>query len=215
MKIVAGVLAEPPIAGTCKKALYAAYGAEWIAGFYAAVLRDVLDGVQAIAAEEYVVFAAGAHDVLRRHVPVPWKIVAEPESADRGARIVHALEALLARQQDARALLLCADAPSFEPSALETVAAAEAFAFAPTEAGDIWAVGATKLETEPFRDVPWATRAAVETIRVRCKEAAIAFSEGGSAYAVDEPSDVLRLLDELRSHPDRAPRSAQYLVTHS
>ena len=34
-------------------------------------------------------------------------------------------------------------------------------------------------------------------------------------YDVDEPSDVLRLLDEMRSHPDRAPRTAQFLTKNA
>ena len=67
-----GVLAEPPLPGECKKGLLAAHGADWIAGFYAAVLRDVLDGAQSIGADEYVVFttsgagAPGARAVARR-----------------------------------------------------------------------------------------------------------------------------------------------------
>ncbi len=226
MKTFVGVLAEPPLPGRCKQRLLAAHGAEWASGLYAAMLRDMLDGAQAIDADDYVVLAAPepsaqeALEVLVRHVPVPWKIVAQP-SADRGTRILHGLEALLDRGggEPAAALLFTADAPSFDIEPIAAVAAAlpddATLVVAPAESGEVRAIAASRPQRELLRELPWGTPAVMETIRVRCKEIGISLRELPAWYTVDEPSDVLRLLDELRLHPNRAPRSAQYLVTHA
>jgi glycosyltransferase A (GT-A) superfamily protein (DUF2064 family) len=106
--MIVGVLAEPPLPGECKKSLLAAHGADWVAGFYAAMLRDVLDGAQAIAADDYVVLATAGVDALERQVPVPWRVVAQPDG-DRGSRIAHAFATL-----GKPAALFTGDAPSFE-----------------------------------------------------------------------------------------------------
>lgn len=226
MKTIVGVLAEPPLAGDCKKTLLAAYGPEWVAGLYAAMLRDVLDGAQAIAADDYVVLttatptAQAALEVLVRHVPVPWKIVAQ-EAEERGARIEHAFASLAERfaGEPTKILLFTADAPSFDIDPLGAGLAADlsdgSLVVAPAENGEVWALAAERFDPRVLRDLPWGTPAVVETLRVRARELGIALRETPPWYTVDQPSDVLRLLDELRKHPDRAPRSAQYVVTHA
>ena len=228
MRTVVGVLAEPPIAGACKKGLLAAHGEEWVAGLYAAMLRDVLDGAQSIDAASYVALTSPvpssqvALEVLVRHVPVPWKIVAQPE-ARRGARIVHGLGSLLAsggaEETAAAAVLFTADAPSFDPAPLVEAAARighePGLTVAPTESGDIGAIATGHLDAALYRDVPWETPAAFDVLRARCREHGVPLRALPAWYAVDAPSDVLRLAEELRSHPERAPRSAQYLVTHA
>lgn len=227
MKTLVGVLAEPPIPGACKTKLLAAYGPDWIAGLSAAILRDMLDGAQAIAADDYVVFTKStpssqeALEVLVRHVPVPWKIVAQPNE-ERGERIAHAFVTLAERAGEgaANAVLFTADAPSFdiEPltkALLEEGVPDRALLIAPSEGGEVWALAASRFDPAVLRELPWGTPALVETMRLRCRELGIAIREVPAWYTVDEPSDVYRLLDEIRKHPDRAPRSAQYLVTHA
>ena len=131
MRTAIGVLARAPLPGRCKTRLLAAYGPEWVAGLCAAMLRDTLDGLQAVTADAYVVFAApvpispasgddaAAHaglavDVLARHVPRPWELVAQP-TEDKAARVEHALADLLARggTEPTFAVLAESDAPSF------------------------------------------------------------------------------------------------------
>lgn len=223
MRTFVGVLAEAPLSGWCKRRLLAAHGADWVAGFYAAMLRDVLDGAQAIDADDYVVLASPepsaqeALEVLVRHVPVPWKIVAQAAS-ERGARIRDAVAVLLERGagEPARAVLLAADAPSFDvaPIAEACARASDELTVAPTESGEVFALVTRRVLDDVLDGLPWETPAVIETMRVRCRDLGVALRELPASYAVDEPSDVLRLLDELRRHPDRAPRAAQYLVTH-
>lgn len=213
MKTFVGLLAEPPLPGECKKALLAAHGPDWVAGFYAAMLRDVLDGAQAIAADDYFVFATSGIDALERHVPVPWRVVAQPD-AERGSRIAHAFATL-----GGRTALFTGDAPSFDVDPLVKAMSEReeegVLVLAPSEGGDVCALVSAAFDPALVRDLPWGTPAVVETLRLRSRDLGVTVREVPPWYTVDQPSDVLRLLDELRRHPDRAPRSAQYLVTHA
>jgi uncharacterized protein len=173
----------------------------------------MLDGAQAIPADDYVVFATAGVDVLERQVPVPWRVVLQPD-AEHGSRIAHAFTTL-----GERTVLFTADAPSFDVGPLEAALAAlleeEALVAVPSEDGGLCAMASSRFDPGLVRDLPWATPAVFETLRVRCRELGLALRDVPAWYTVDQPSDVLRLLDELRKHPDRAPRSAQYLVTHA
>lgn len=213
MKTLVGVLAEPPLAGECKMGLLAAHGPDWVTGFYAAMLRDVLDGAQAIAADDYVVFATSGKDALERQVPAPWRVIVQPE-AERGSRIAHAFATL-----GERAVLFTGDAPSFDVGPLEKTLEEEigpdTLVVVPSEGGDVCALVSTRFDPGVVRDLPWGTPAVLETLRVRCREIGIVLRDVPPWYTVDQPSDVLRLLDELRKHPERAPRSAQFIVTHA
>lgn len=216
MSTFIGVLTEPPLPGECKKSLLAAHGPDWVAGFYAAMLRDMLDGAQAIAAEDYVVFATSGIGALERHVPVPWRVISQP-GADRGSRIAHAFAMLGERSE--RAVLFTGDAPSFDVGPLATALEEEVppgtVVVVPSESGEVCAIATSRFDPVLVRDLPWGTPAVFDTLRVRSREHGIALRELPAWYTVDEPSDVLRLLDELRKHPDRAPRAAQYIVTHA
>jgi glycosyltransferase A (GT-A) superfamily protein (DUF2064 family) len=188
------------------------------------MLRDVLDGAQSVTAGEYVVLSTPvptpltALETLARHLPVPWKIVAQPDVENRGARIVHALDLLLERSNVAT--LFAADAPSADvgPVASASTAAAttdrRSLTIAPTESGEIGAIVTAARHERLFEGLPWGTPAVVETLRIRCREADVDLRLLPAWHSVDAPSDVLRLLEELRAHPERAPRSAQFFVTH-
>jgi len=236
MKRAIGVLARAPVAGRCKTRLLAAHPAEWVAGLYAAMLRDTLDGLQSIDADEYVVFVAPvppapgeeddeeararlAIDVLTRHVPSPWTIVAQ-STGDAGARLEHAFGVMFDRGAK-YALLSGSDAPSVpteplaEQFADDTLATNGDVLVGPREDGGYYAIGMARTEPRLVRDMPWSTPAVMETTRLRCRELGLTLRELPKWYAVEEPSDVLTLLDEMRTNPERAPRTAQFLVKNA
>ena len=210
-----GVLARAPLPGRCKQGLLAAHSPEWVAGLHAAMLRDTLDGLQAIDAAHHVVFVEdadeGALASLARHVPAPWELV-PLVGEERGARLETAFAALLAR--GARfAVLAASDAPSAPTDALAIDETHEGLVIAPTEDGGFHALGGARLEPGLLVDLPWGTPAVLDTLRLRCRARSVAVRELPAWYDVDHPSDVLRVIDELRKHPERAPRTAQFLVT--
>ena len=219
MTTVIGVLAEAPVAGHCKAPLLAAHSAEWVTGLYAAMLRDTLDGLQAVPADAYLVFAEpeAPLDVLARHVPSPWQLVAHG-GGDVGVRTAAAFATMFERGAS-YALLSGSDAPSFptEPlvEALADPASRAQILIGPCEDGGYHLVGMARLEPRLLQDIPWGTAAVMETTRLRCREAGLVLRELPGWYDVDEPSDVLRLLDEMRTHPERAPRTAQFLTKNA
>lgn len=224
-KTAIGVMARAPLPGKCKTRLLAAHSPEWVSGLYAAMLRDTLDGLQSVTADDYVVFVTpGADDaetkvaleVLGRHVPAPWQLVVQ-EGLELGDRVEHAFTTMFARGA-AYALLSGSDAPSFPPEplaeGLAAAAAASDVLVGPSEDGGYYVIGMSKLEPRLVRDIPWSTPAVMETTRQRCRDAGLTLRELPQWYDVDEPSDVLRLIDELRKQPELAPRTAQFLVTN-
>lgn len=229
MTTAVGVIAEAPLPGRCKATLLAAHSAEWVAGLYAAMLRDTLDGLQSVDAEHYVVFVAPvdegdeetgnarAFEVLARHVPAPWELLPQ-EGADLGARLEHAFGVLFARGVS-YALLAASDAPSVPTVPLTEALADEAtrseILVGPSEDGGYYVIGMPRVEPRLMRDIPWSTPAVMETTRARCRGLGLTLRELPPWYDVDEPSDVLRLLEELRKHPERAPRTAQFLVMNA
>ncbi len=215
--VAIGVMAAAPLPGRCKPELLAAYGAEWVANLYAAMLRDTLDGLNSIDAASYVVFTDDeAKGALERHVPAPWTI-ATLEGDETGARVEKAFALLL--KEAGCAIVAGSDAPSFpiEPlaKALEEMTEAPRAIVAPTEGGTTYLLALNQLLPRVVRDVAWNTPALVDTIRLRAKEAGLPIVELPPWYAVEAPSDVLRLIDEMRVAPERAPRTAQFLVTHA
>jgi uncharacterized protein len=224
-----GVMAHAPLAGHCKPRLLAAHSPEWVTGLVAAMLRDTLDGLQSVTAAHYLVFVspidgddeesgnARAFEVLARHVPAPWEVLAQ-EGADRGARMEHAFDVMFARGAT-YALLAASDAPSVPTDPLSEALAQDATRHAivvgPSEDGGQYVIGMPRVEPRLLHGMPWGTPAVLTTTRARCAEASLTLHELPAWYDVDEPSDVLRLLEELRKNPERAPRTAQFLVTNA
>ena len=227
MSTAVGVMAGAPLPGRCKPKLLAAYAPEWVAGLVAAMLRDTLDGLQWVSAEHYLVFVAPndagaeedarAFDVLQRHVHAPWELLPQA-AADQGARVEHAFGVMFARGVS-YALLAASDAPSAPTDALAEASSDEAtrreILVGPNEDGGYHVIGMPHVEPRLMHDIPWSTTQVMETTRERCRERSLALRELPQWYAVDEPGDVLRLLDELRRHPERAPRTAQFLFTNA
>lgn len=217
-------MARAPVPGKCKTRLLAAHSPSWVAGLYAAMLRDTLDGLSSVTADDYLVFAAPlstdegeepAPHVLQRHVPAAWEIIPQ-QGEDLGARMEHALGVMFSRGAT-YALLSGTDAPSVPTAPIEALLRDETqrdrVTLGPSEDGGYYLIGLPRLEVTLLRDMPWSTPAVMETTRRRCEDAGLAVALLPKWYDVDEPGDVLRLIDELREHPERAPRTAQLLVS--
>jgi hypothetical protein len=195
--------ADPPLPGRCLPALLEGYTAEWAAGLYAAMLRDTLDGLQSIDGAEHWVLAscddAEGRSALERHLPAPWRL-AQGAIAPRAELVVLARsEAPAARIDELVALLEARDGP---------IAAVG-------RAGEAWLVATSAdLVSEPIgsSDVMAIAEAA---LRARSSSPELIVHELAPAQGVRTASDVVALLEELRRHPERAPRTAQYLVTRS
>jgi hypothetical protein len=176
------------------------------------MLRDTLDGLLSVDAREYLLFARADEEeagVLARHVPAPWQIVLGVDDAGAALTRLHADRGL--------AILARSDAPSAAIDPIVDVlgkAGDGPFALlGPADGGDAWLVGLGRVDADVVRDLPWASPELAATMRVRCTQEGLALHELPPSTVVDQPSAVLALLEELRRHPERAPRTAQYIVT--
>lgn len=222
MKTAIGVMARAPVPDRLDSRLLAAHDPKWVARLCAAMLRDTLDGLLSIDAERYVVFGAplpgdadatAALEVLSRHVPAPWEL-APQEGDDVGARLAAAFGRL--GVGDRRALLVAADAPSFPSEWLEPAIASEEddVLLGPSNDGTYLLLGLRAPAPKLFEGMPWKTPALLDATRAKITELGLRSRELEPWYRVDDPSDVLELIEELRRHPERAPRTAQFLVTN-
>jgi glycosyltransferase A (GT-A) superfamily protein (DUF2064 family) len=159
----------------------------------------------------------GAFETLARHVPAPWEVLAQ-EGGDRAACMMHAFGVMFQRGAG-YALLAASDAPSVPTEPLTEALANEAtrteVVVGPSEDGGQYVLGMPRVEPRLMHDVPWGTPAVMELTRARCLELGLTLHVLPAWYDVDSPSDVMRLFDELRKHPERAPRTAQFLITNA
>jgi hypothetical protein len=193
------VLAELPLPNRCKPKLLAGYTPDWIAGLCAAMLRDTLDGLLSI-------------DGVKEHVVVPPADLTEDE-ANAFGRHIHAPWVIASSLPEHASLVARADAPSADIAPLTNAlasATAPRVVVGANDRGVVWVALSIGL-SKPFQPAAWE----LEAIRAQCKESEIAIEEleSKTTVVIDETDDVLALLEELRRHPERAPRTAQFLVT--
>ena len=193
-----GVFAEAPLPGACLTGLLAAHAPEWVAGLYAAMLRDTLDGLLSITADRYVVLAPDDdHAVLARHAPAPWEIATATDLAS--ALAILGPSAVLARS----------DAPTAPVDPIIDAIDAP-LALGATGTGEVWALVVNGVD---IGNLPWRGPETATALRLRASKTGVALVELPIWPVVTQPSAVMDLLEELRRHPERAPRTAHYVVT--
>lgn len=198
--MVVGVFAEVPLPGRCLGGLLAAHGAGWVAGLYAAMLRDTLDGLLSVEASRWVVLAPDDdHAVLARHAPAPWEIMTAADVPSACTALGPSL--VLARS----------DAPTAPVEPILDARSAP-LALGPAPTGEAWVLVANGID---LASVAWSGPEAAATVRLTATRAGVPLVTLPVWPIVTTPSAVLDLIEELRRHPERAPRTAHYLVTAS
>jgi rSAM/selenodomain-associated transferase 1 len=95
-------------------------------------------------------------------------------------------------------------------SAFETLASQDVVV-GPTHDGGYYLVGARASHPSLFDDDGMGTRSALEALLVRARELQLSVGFTESFYDIDVEADLIRLAEELRFAPDRAPRTAAWL----
>lgn len=187
--VVFAVFAEVPLPGRCLAPLVPFNDEAWLARLYAAMLRDTLDGLEAVPAARYLVLSDAEGDerrALERHVPVPWEL-ARPADVDASAYVI------LAR----------ADAPAAQIEPLFDVVKEARPVVGASAAGDAWLVG----RTAPVLALP--SRASADAVHAECTNVVML----PEAIVVDTQPAMEALFEELRRHHERAPRTALLAMT--
>ncbi len=199
MTTAIGILARAPVPGACKTRLIPAIGADGAAQLQRALIGRTLTTACAAAADRVVLFTDGdtgdgLWDALRRQHPID---IAPQCGPDLGARMAHAMQALLAHH--ARAILVGTDCLTLHPGTLQAAAAALAQArmvFVPAEDGGYALVGATAFPARVFGDLAWGTRTVMADTRERLRGAGWApdadWIELDTGWDIDRPADLQR-----------------------
>lgn len=145
--------------------------------------------------------------------------LAQP-AGNLGARLTAALDAAFTAGAE-RAVLVGSDSPNLPASHLEEcwVAAAGGLALTPALDGGFVALGlASTAALRPtcadlFRDIAWSTGHVARQVAERGQEVGLPVRWTAPWYDIDEPDDLCRLAIDLRSDPDRAPRTKAALQT--
>jgi glycosyltransferase A (GT-A) superfamily protein (DUF2064 family) len=208
-------MARAPVPGQCKKHLAGILGAAGAARLHAAMLRDTLDARARVSASRHVVLVApegGGAVAIRALVPPPWEIV-EQSGGNLEARLGHALAHLAVG--GGSVALMDGDAPTVPAASLSI--ALHAFAggrralLGPCAEGGAYLLALTEVDLEIVRSAPRDPTKRLDFARARCAELGFDYRELAEGYEVKDPGGLERLRLELAGHPERAPRTAQFL----
>ena len=207
-------MARAPVPGRCKTRLVQAIGAERAAELYRCMLLDTLERYARLDCARHVLLAAPEDDgvaLLQALVPAPWEVVAQ-RGADLGTRLVNAAATL----GPGPLLLAGSDSPTVPidaiTGALEHLSRANSALLGPCDDGGYYLIGLSTPQPHVFEDIPWSTDAVHARTRVRCATLELDVRELPTCFDVDEPADLERLTQLLRTRPDAAPRCANALA---
>jgi len=105
------------------------------------------------------------------------------------------------------------DSPHLAPSVLQSafeLLAAHALVVGPTHDGGYYLVGAKAAHSTLFESDGLGTRSALERLLARAKALELSISFTEQFYDIDVATDLLRLGNELRLAPAKAPRTAAW-----
>jgi uncharacterized protein len=198
------VFSRPPIAGATKTRLIPALGAEAAARLHRQLLERTVRTAHATGATVILqVTDAPGHDAFAALAARYGCAIALQHGEDLGARMLHALEAMLARHD--RALLIGSDCAVHTPQSLQAAAdalAAHDMVFTPAEDGGYVLVGAHNVAPAAFSQIAWGTGEVMAQTRQRLAACRCTWREMPTLWDIDEPADVQRaqscgLLDAL------------------
>jgi rSAM/selenodomain-associated transferase 1 len=221
------VISRAPVAGRCKTRLAKTIGDTAAAEISRAMLLDTLHAIAAVADVEtsprLVVMAAPEDDgvaVLKALVSPPlasprWEIVAQAGEG-LGARLRHAFVTL--GERGGPVALVDADSPTapfrIVPAALAQLRGSGHACMGPCVDGGYWLIALGAVCTHDLgilEGIAWSTSSVAAETRERCRALGLALDELPLAADIDEPLDLQRLSEVLRTHPELAPRTAAAL----
>jgi rSAM/selenodomain-associated transferase 1 len=165
---VLGIFVKRPLPGTVKTRLAQATSAAWAGDVAAALLGDVLDRTEGIAARRTIVYApATAHDWFASLARGRFELEPQTEG-DLGNRLLHFFTAHHQRGADA-IVAIGTDSPTlplaFIDQAFAQLQSADAV-LGPTCDGGYYLIGCGRRLPPVFEGIPWSTSAVLDaTVR--------------------------------------------------
>lgn len=194
-----GVMAKAPIPGEAKTRLIPLLGAVAAADLQRELALRALATAIGAAPGAVTLFTAGdGNHPFWRECRAAFDIAVAPQQGtDLGARMRHALSALL--RGHARALLIGTDCPALGPADLAqaaTMLCDTRMVFAPAEDGGYVLVGAREVEPAAFEGIAWGEASVMRDTRAALTavgwQAGIDWTELPERWDLDRPDDFHR-----------------------
>jgi uncharacterized protein len=208
------VMAKAPREGFVKTRLTGAYPPRDVVQLSDCMLRDTLALVQAVS-RVHVAVMCPSEDVphIEARLPAGVRVVGQCGNG-LAAALVSAFEHFVPDFR--RVVAVDSDSPHLPLAIFETAfdrLETNDVVVGPTEDGGYYLVGASAMYPRLFDSAPLGTGNARDALlgNARALGLSVAFTEPW--YDVDVPADLRRLAAELRTEPERAPRTAALLAS--
>ena len=207
------IMAKAPRPGAVKTRLAPNLSPEAVTAFYSCLLHDTLALAQSLGDVEVAIMCPDADvNELSQLAGNDASVVAQ-----KGQGLAAGLTSVFAHFNDGhqrRTIAFNSDSPHLPPSILEgafEMLAAHDVVVGPTHDGGYYLVGAKTSYPTLFAGDGMGTSSALERLltRVRALELSVGFVD--PFYDIDVADDLIRLAEELRMAPARAPRTARWL----
>lgn len=207
------IMAKAPRPGVVKTRLSASLPPAAILELYRSLLEDTLALAQSLDGIETAIMSpAGDVEELSRFAGRGVHVVAQTGNGlAAGLTTVFKHFAKAGR----RVVAFNSDSPHLPVSTLrqafEALASCD-LVVGPTHDGGFYLVGASASHPGLFDGSPLGTASALDALRERALSLRLSMRFTDPFYDIDVPSDLIRLTEELRLTPDRAPRTAAWLA---
>lgn len=187
------LFAKAPVAGHVKTRLQATLGAEATLALHQAFVLDMLDNLVTLSG----IADLELHTDIRTDVWMRTEVtVREQAPGDLGLKMIHALSTALAQGRP-QVCLVGSDAPTLPISHLEALLASPAdVALGPCEDGGYYAIACRRTHPAMFHGVEWSSARAFAQTESAARHCGLSVDRGPSWYDVDQPPELLRLIQE-------------------
>jgi rSAM/selenodomain-associated transferase 1 len=209
---VLAIMAKAPRAGHVKTRLTSVCPSAWLVQLYRALIEDSIALARTI--EVHIVVVCPAGDVEEITTWLPSDVRVAPQ---RGWGLADGLASAfeLLCEPPRRVIAFNGDSPHLSPSVLKTAFATLAdhdLVFGPCDDGGFYLVGATRAHAGLFDPLAMGTGSALDALMAQARRLRLSSTVTAEHYDVDVPADLARLAGELRTRPERAPRTAALLA---
>lgn len=209
---VLAIMCKAPRAGHVKTRLASFCSPVELVQLYRALIEDTIALARSVGLSIVVVCPAGDAEEVTAWLPHDIRVA--PQSGQGIADgLTSAFELLC--EPSRRIIAFNGDSPHLPPPVLEAAFAALAdhdLVFGPCDDGGFYLVGATRAHAGLFDPHAMGTGSALAALIEQARRLGLSSAVTVEHYDVDVPADFARLASDLRTRPERAPRTAALLA---
>lgn len=208
------IMAKAPRPGEVKTRLASRLSSERILEFYCCLLEDTIALARSLR-DVKVAIMCPERDVNEMAKLAGNDVTVVPQKGEGLAAALTSVFAHFTRQHPGRIIAFNSDSPHLPlpilEDAFESLATHDVLV-GPTHDGGYYLVGAKASHPTLFANDGMGTSSALERLLSRARSLELSIGLMPPFYDIDVADDLVRLAEELRSAPGRAPRTAGWLT---